>query len=289
MAKHVLLTQLNTVMQGMAEKNDARFRKLSDPIAKTDLATALSDEIDAKLDEADLGEYAIEQQATAETGFISTYQLFKTVGTGQDAVKTAAGPKINIPKDFLVKSVSLETATAANASTVGVAEGEAYIDFVVNTKDAVDGTGATHLYLGVQDLIDVYTPGNGINIVNNAVSVAIDATNANGLSVGANGLAMAVADSSTTGALSSTDWSTFNGKQNALTAGTAIDATSFASGTLNVVAATASTSGVGGNAGTMSAADKEKLDGIEVATAQDIQDIINGLYVPAQSEDPKEP
>ena len=45
-----------------------------------------------------------------------------------------------------------------------------------------------------------------------------------------------------------------------------------------VAAATASTSGVGGNAGTMSAADMEKLDGFETAGSADIQEIIDNIW-----------
>lgn len=367
MAKHITLSQLQSVMTGMATKNDARFRKLSDNITKSDLADALVTEIEGKLDEGDLGVYAIEAQQTPETGYIATYQLFKTVGDGQDAVKTAAGAKINIPKDFLVKSVSMAEVSAADKASGGkfednssFAEGDQYIDFVVNTKDSDAAGTATHLYLNVNDLIDAYTAGDGVDITSNEISVVVDSsnanglsvsssglamdtasssttgaltstdwstfngkqdavsagngidvtsdvisavvdtTNANGLSVGASGLAMTAASASATGALTSTDWSTFNGKQDALSAGSGIDATSFAAGTIavtgdltaytgtgavditnhvvSVAAATASTSGVGGNAGTMSAADKEKLDSFTEATDGEIQAIINGLY-----------
>ena len=46
---------------------------------------------------------------------------------------------------------------------------------------------------------------------------------------------------------------------------------------ISVAAAAASTSGTGGNAGTMSAADKEKLDNFTIATAQQVTDMIAGL------------
>ena len=46
---------------------------------------------------------------------------------------------------------------------------------------------------------------------------------------------------------------------------------------ISVAAATASASGVGGNAGTMSASDKEKLDDLQIATAQQVEDMIAGL------------
>lgn len=125
--------------------------------------------------------------------------------------------KINIPKDYLVKSATLETSTAQNYETVGTsAAGKKYIDFVVNTVDS-DATD-THIYLPVEDLVDVYTAGNGLDVTNNEFTLVIDSTNAHGLAVGANGLSLALV--------------------------------------------VASTGGVGGSAGAMSAADKEKLDGI---------------------------
>ena len=121
-------------------------------------------------------EYTITQQAQAETGYLATYTLEK------DGVQT--GAKINIPKDFLVKSVSLNTVTVDDEPVEGYVVGDKYIDFVVNTLEG-DGQ-ATHLYLLVTDLIDVYTEGNGIDITSNAISV-VAKTNG-GLAVDASGV-----------------------------------------------------------------------------------------------------
>ena len=95
-------------------------------------------------------EYSIAQQATAESGYAATYYLTK------DGVQ--AGAKINIPKDFLVKSATLETVETANVPYQGAAVGDKYIDFVINAKDASET--AEHLYLPVNDLVDVYTSGS---------------------------------------------------------------------------------------------------------------------------------
>lgn len=83
---------------------------------------------------------------TAETGYIATYQVTQ----GGNPV----GVNINIPKDFLVKSATLETVTKADTPYTGAKVGDKYIDFVVNSKD----TSATddHIYLPVNDLVDVY-------------------------------------------------------------------------------------------------------------------------------------
>jgi len=50
-----------------------------------------------------------------------------------------------------------------------------------------------------------YTGGHGISMENYAVAVKIDATNANGLSVGENGIALSLATATASGAMSATD------------------------------------------------------------------------------------
>ncbi|MBR3721287.1 MAG: hypothetical protein IKN12_00825 [Selenomonadaceae bacterium] len=134
----------------------------------------------------------IEKLATAEAGFAASYQL-KLNGV-------AAGDKINIAKDWLLKDVELLTSTASNFETVGTsAAGKKYIDFTFNTK--ADGDGATetdtHIYLPVEDLVDIYTNGNGLNLVGGEFSIKIDTANANGLSVDAAGLKLGLATADT--------------------------------------------------------------------------------------------
>lgn len=146
----------------------------------------------------------IEKLATAEAGFAASYQL-KLNGV-------AAGDKINIAKDWLLKAADLLTSTAENYETVGTsAAGKKYIDFTFNVK--ADGDGATetdtHIYLPVEDLVDIYTAGNGLTVSNNEFSVVIDSSNANGLSVGANGIALGLATDSAAGAMSAADHTTF--------------------------------------------------------------------------------
>lgn len=110
----------------------------------------------------------VEKQQTAESGYAATY----VVKQGGSQV----GVKINIPKDFLVKSASVETVATADTPYAGAEVGDKYIDFVVNTTDASET--AQHIYLPVNELVDVYTDGNGISISNsNVVSADIDTAN----------------------------------------------------------------------------------------------------------------
>lgn len=135
--------------------------------------------------------YQVAEKATANTGYLKTYVLNKYAGGNTSGTPTACG-EINIPKDFLVKSVTLESVATADTPYTGAKVGDKYIDFVVNTKD--NDETASHIYLAVNDLVDAYTAGNGIDISDtNVVSIKIDSANANGLSADANGLKLGVA------------------------------------------------------------------------------------------------
>lgn len=145
-------------------------------------------------EEVAIAEYSVVKLETATDGYLASYQLQKD--------GAPAGATINIPKDYLVKSASVKTATADDPS--GFAEGTKYIDFVVNTYDTDSGTGKeSHIYLNVQDLVDVYTPGDGIEI-SEANSISVKVVAENGLSVDASGVKIGVASTDANGAMDST-------------------------------------------------------------------------------------
>ena len=142
------------------------------------------------------------KQATAETGFLSTYYLTK------DGAQV--GEKINIPKDFLVNSADIKTVETADTPYEGAQVGDLYIDFVINSKSADDT--ASHVYLPVNELVDAYTGGNGIEVsAQNLISAKIDTANANGLGVTAAGFRLDVATASTAGAMSAADKAKLDG------------------------------------------------------------------------------
>ena len=177
------------------------------------------------------------EKATANEGYLKTI-ILSAKCTLQEATADTNSIEIDIPKDFLVKSATLATVATADTPYEGAVVGDKYLDFVINSKDNDDT--ASHVYLPVQDLVDVYTSGDGIDVsgenvisiklrmsgndansglafdANGNLYIAIDPNNANGLAITAAGLKLALAQ--------------------------------------------ASTNGVGGAAGAMSAADKEKLD-----------------------------
>lgn len=175
------------------------------------VASLGADGLMVTIPEVDVPEYTITKLATATTGYLASYQLEK------DGVKT--GEVINIPKDYLVKSASVKTSTGTGDPS-GLPASTKYIDFVINTHDTASGTSTeSHIYLNVEDLVDVYTAGNGIEIsAANVVSAKVVA--GNGLSVGANGITMAVSSTTAAGAMSAADKTKLDGIDAGATANT---------------------------------------------------------------------
>lgn len=89
----------------------------------------------------------VEKQQEAEDGFFATYIIKQN--------NAQVGEKINIPKDFLVKSASLETVTTNNNPVQGYKKGDKYLDFIINSKDNSETN--SHIYINVKELIDIYT------------------------------------------------------------------------------------------------------------------------------------
>lgn len=147
-------------------------------------------------------------ESTGSGDTLKTYTLY------QEGVPLS--PSITIPKDFLVKSGEVidvveyngsyyDATDTSHTTELSVNAAGKYLDFVVNVKSGNNVTD-THIYILVSDLVDAYTEGNGIDISDaNVVSVVIDQSNANGLSVSSNGVALALATTTSAGAMSIQD------------------------------------------------------------------------------------
>lgn len=128
---------------------------------------------------------------------VPVYDIVKDADSGdyaaiyhltKDGVNTGAA--INIPKDLFVKSGEIVD------NPTGQPAGK-YIKLTLQNQDEP-------IYINVADLVDAYTEGNGITIsTTNEISAKVVA--ANGLSVGATGIAMALATTDAAGAMSSAD------------------------------------------------------------------------------------
>lgn len=143
---------------------------------------------------------------------VPVYDIVKDTDSGdyaaiyhltKDGVNTGAA--INIPKDLFVK----EGKIVDNPS--GQPAGK-YIELTLQNQ-------TNPIYINVADLVDAYTEGNGITISGtNEISAKVVA--ANGLSVGASGIAMALASATANGAMSSAQFTKLGGIDEGATANT---------------------------------------------------------------------
>ena len=134
---------------------------------------------------------------------VPVYDIVKDTDNGDYAAiyhltkdGTNTGAAINIPKDLFVKEGKVVDNPA------GQPAGK-YIKLTLQNQ-------TNPIYINVADLVDAYTPGNGITIsATNEVSAKVVA--ANGLSVGASGIAMALASGTANGAMSSAQFTKLGG------------------------------------------------------------------------------
>ena len=174
-----------------AEENIIEIIKVNDTALVPDVNKAVNITIPAA------AEYTIEE-ITATTGYAKSYQLKKD--------DTYIGDKIDIPKDLVIESGEIKVVDTPDVPYIGAKVGDKYIDITLNDP-SVD-----HIYIPVNDLVDAYSAGNGIEISNaNAISAKLDNSNSNGLSVGASGIALAVATTSAAGAMSANDKTKLDG------------------------------------------------------------------------------
>lgn len=126
---------------------------------------------------------------------VPVYDIVKDADSGDYAAiyhltkdGTNTGAAINIPKDLFVKEGKVVD------NPTGQPAGK-YIELTLQNQ-------TEPIYINVADLVDAYTAGNGITIsATNVVSAKVVA--ANGLSVGASGIAMGLASADANGAMSS--------------------------------------------------------------------------------------
>lgn len=107
--------------------------------------------------EVTIPEYSVIKLGEPEAGAAASYQLTKD-GEGVGAV-------INVPKDMVVESGTVETVTEADVPYEGAKVGDKYIDMVIAN------TESSHLYIPVNDLVDVYVGSVYIDVTGNTISI----------------------------------------------------------------------------------------------------------------------
>lgn len=132
---------ITEVMEGGAKLANA-LNSAGTPVTfgkRSEGNTDLSTIINMAIDDIGTNRLTIEEKIPANTGYFKSYR-FKWKNT-------YLSPDIDIPKDFLLKSVTLETCETDDYPVEGFVAGDKYIDFVVNVKE---GTATDeHLYLNV--------------------------------------------------------------------------------------------------------------------------------------------
>lgn len=134
---------------------------------------------------------------------VPVYDIVKDTDSGDYAAiyhltkdGTNTGAAINIPKDLFVKEGKVVD------NPTGQPAGK-YIELTLQNQ-------TNPIYINVADLVDAYTPGNGITIsATNEVSAKVVA--ANGLSVGTSGIAIGLASDTANGAMSSDQFNKLSG------------------------------------------------------------------------------
>lgn len=143
---------------------------------------------------------------------VPVYDIVKDADSGDYAAiyhltkdGTNTGAAINIPKDLFVKEGKVVD------NPTGQPAGK-YIELTLQNQ-------TNPIYINVADLVDAYTEGNGITIsTTNEISAKVVA--ANGLSVDASGIAMALASGNAAGAMSSDQFTKLGGIDEGATANT---------------------------------------------------------------------
>ena len=141
----------------------------------------------------DVPEYSIEKQADSGNA-VAIYKLKKTVGDESSYV----GAEITIPKDLVISSGSLEVVAEADVPYAGAIVGDPYLDIVLNNADS------DHIYIPVKGLVDTYSAGDGLQLVDGTFSVNLGSTT-NGLHFVDGTLNLALATKDAAGAMSAID------------------------------------------------------------------------------------
>lgn len=131
------------------------------------------------------GEYelVVNPNAIVTSGYLKTYEL------KQNGVVKG---KIDIPKDFLVRSATSSIVTTADKEQGGkfyendnYQVGDPYLDFVINVKEG--SATDEYVYVNVKNLVDTYSAGRGLVLNGTKFSInkyeydIADATSATGI------------------------------------------------------------------------------------------------------------
>ena len=158
---------------------DVSIADAGDLIAATNVEAALQ-ELATSIATNDAAAEVTMEDTSGSGDVLRTYDFYQGLLGTEDAAAKAAKKigTINIPKDYLVRSATIETVETADSPYTGAAVGAKYIDFVVNTKDGDTGTPA-HMYIALNDLVAVMQGSVGSEITvtigaNNTIQASVN-------------------------------------------------------------------------------------------------------------------
>ena len=153
--RDVLSNEIATI--GKIDEERARATKEEDEIANNLAAaeTSLNQKITDEIERAKGAESKLNVQIAKSSAdeFLAQYEFTQ----GGELIG-----KIDIPKDFLVRSGQLKECTENDNPKDGYLVGDKYIDLVVNAKDCPEEE--SHIYILVKELVDVYSAGEGLTM-----------------------------------------------------------------------------------------------------------------------------
>ena len=153
--RDVLSNEIATI--GKIDEERARATKEENEIANNLAAaeTSLNQKITDEIERAKGAESKLNVQIAKSSAdeFLAQYEFTQ----GGELIG-----KIDIPKDFLVRSGQLKECTENDVPKIGYLVGDKYIDLVVNAKDCPEEE--SHIYILVKELVDVYSAGEGLTM-----------------------------------------------------------------------------------------------------------------------------
>lgn len=162
-------------------------------VAATGNAITLTSNLDSFATKDEIYNYSIEVLDEANSGAIKSYKLVKT----KDGVTTDAGSvTIDIPTDLVISSGNIVESATDGDVFEGAVAGHKYLELVIANQDE-------HLFIDVEDLVDVYKGQQAIEISNdNTISLKISEQGAtNGLSQSNDGLSIGIATDKSNGVM----------------------------------------------------------------------------------------
>ena len=157
-----------TILNGTVEEDGSIAKAIAD--AKTDIRGTVTDDYNTleKIEGKIKGNaISVEIDADGTDTAIKTYTFYAGEKTESNKLVT-----IDIPKDLVVTSGTVGTATENDKPYVGAQIGDAYIDLVIANQ-------SEHIYIPAKNLVDIYTAAEDATEVqltvgtNNVISAAL--------------------------------------------------------------------------------------------------------------------